>query len=235
VTPSRAISAAMLLTSFATLARAQTVRPSASIDLAAIPTGEVRVSVEPAVFGRTTVGLLVGRWWGGGGATLFAPTPEEAGLVQPASGDAVHPVREYMADLYVRVYPKAFSGAAGLRVSGYLGAFLGFDERERDQVYTCGVGYACPLAGGSAICACPLVETPGTACPCPPTPAPQVTSDRAFGVEPGVELGIRAMPTDYLMLELGTWARLITFPDPTGRFEEGQIDPRLTVSVGVRW
>jgi hypothetical protein len=164
-------------------------------------------------------------------------------VIQPGIDALAHPAREYMVDLYTRVYPKAFSETGPLHLTGYLGAFLGFDDRELDATSYCPVGYACPLASAGAnapsvICACPLVASSSgsaIACPCPPGPTPQVTHDHVSGVEPGVEFGVRALPTGYLVVELGTWARMITFRDPTGRFEEGQIDPRLTLSVGIHW
>lgn len=238
----RSIGTAIAVSWLATAAAAQAlagVRQSASVDLAALATGEIRLSVEPVVLGHSVLGVSLGRWWGGGGGPLV-PVPVGVAFATPGNDVLAHPAREYMVDLYVRVYPEAFSArGTGLHVNGYLGAFLGLDDRERDQTYTCAAGYACPLggAGTAVICACPLVAGSGgaIACPCPQPPPPQSTQDRVFGVEPGVELGVRASPTEYLMLELGAWARLITFPDPTGRFEEGQIDPRLTVSVGVRW
>jgi hypothetical protein len=187
------------------------------------------------VFGRTTLGVSLGQWWGG---EALAVTPD----VFDASDEIPHPDREYMVDLYARVYPKAFAVNSGFHLSGYLGAFLGLDERERDESSSCPTGYACPLAGSSstAICACPLIPASGSAaipCSCSPlpTPAPSVTEVRAYGVEPGVEFGVRAVPTQYLVFEIGTWARVITFPDPTGRFQEGQLDPRLMLSLGVCW
>jgi hypothetical protein len=227
----------LALSFLARVGSAQTGRisPSASVDLTALSTGEIRVSIEPASLGRTTLGLSLGRWWGGN--TLgVTPVSEAFG----GSGALPNPAREYMVDLYTRVYPKAFSVSSGLHLSGYLGAFLGFDERERDESSPCPEGFACPLGSGSnAICACPLIPATGSgaiACSCPPTPpAGTASEDRAYGIEPGVEFGVRAMPTEYLVLEVGTWARMITFPDPTGRFQEGQLDPRLTLSIGVCW
>jgi hypothetical protein len=224
----------------AAAAQGAPVRQSVSVDLAALVDGEVRASIEPIILGRTTLGVSVARWWSGGyGGSALA-----GGLATP--GDLVplaHPAREYMLYLSARVYPAAFSSSAPRhRVSGYLGAFVGLDRRELDQNYqTCQPGYACPLTGSGStpavICGCPVItSTSGsTTCQCPPSPGGGANTAVSLGVEPGAEIGIRAMPLQFLVLEIGGWARLITFPDPTGRFEEGQIDSRLTFSIGVSW
>jgi hypothetical protein len=70
--------------------------------------------------------------------------------------------------------------------------------------------------------------------PCQPVPPVTVRAVSA-GVEPGAELGVRMMLLRDLLIEIGGWARLITFPDPTGRFSEGQVESRLTLAVGLSW
>jgi len=215
---------AALLVHGSLAAQAATVRQSASFDLAALVDGEIRVLLEPVIVGRTAFGVSLARWWGGGyaGVTPLAASSE---LVAPGGVDQFgHPAREYMLDVYARVYPTSFSSANPKhRVSGYLGGFLGLHRREHDLSFS-----PCPPPLDPTY-PCPLIESPaGWA---------QSTGARAVrsGVEPGAEVGIRVMPLDYLFLEIGVWARLITFSDPKGRYEDGQVDSRLTFAVGVSW
>jgi hypothetical protein len=144
----------------------------------------------------------------------------------------LHPAREYMVDLFTRVYPISLSSATPKhRVSGYLGGFVGYHRRELDQtVYP-------PCVLGAI--ACPVVASPSGSTipcqiPCQPLP-PRAVRTISAGLEPGAELGVRVMPLGDLFIEVGGWARLITFPDPTGRFAEGQIQSRLTLAVGLGW
>jgi len=215
---------ALCLVQVSLFAQGPRLRPSASLDVAALTDGEVRLSLEPFVHKRAAVGVSLARWWGGSGA--YATPLEATSQLAPVPGiSEVHPAREYMIDLYVRAYPLSFASAAPKHpISGYIGGFVGIHDRENDQSYTYAI-YPCPLAT-----VCPV----GGPCPgCPPTPASSRVVN--WGVEPGAELGIRLMPLNDVFIEVGGRARLITFPDPTGRFEEGQIDSRLTISVGVGW
>ena len=147
--------------------------------------------------------------------------------------DALHPGREYMVDLYARVYPVSLSSATPKhRISGYVGGFVGFHRREFDQT----IQYACT---GVDPVICPLMDAPsGSPIPCqiPCQPIPtQAVRTVSSGVEPGAELGVRVMPFGDVFVEIGGWARLITFADPTGRFEEGQVASRVTLAVGLGW
>src|SRR5262249_44629475 len=160
--------------------------------------------------------LSIARWWGG----TYAATPLVAtSQLAPVSGvDVVHPSREYMADIYARVYPLSVASASPKhQISGYIGGFVGVHGRQNDETFTDPI-HPRPLPP-----VCPV----GGPCPgCPPPP----TSSRVtnWGVEPGAELGLRFNPLGDVFVEVGGRARLVTFPDPTGRFEEGQIDSRLT-------
>ena len=160
--------------------------------------------------------MSIARWWGG--QTTYYPVPLSAQIVEPApTFDALHPGREYMVDLYARVYPVSLSSATQKhRISGYVGGFVGFHRREFDETiqYTCG-GVVCPL-----------MVTPSSYA---------IVRTVASGVEPGAELGVRVMPFGDVFVEIGGWARLITFADPTGRFEEGQVASRVTLAVGLGW
>lgn len=228
----RAIVVASLVVSQSLAAQAPKVRRSATLDLAALMHGEIRASVEPLVLHRSVVGVSVARWWGG--QSGYYPAPLSNQLAVPVGGiNPLHPAREYMVDLYARVYPVSFSSATPKHgVSGYLGGFVGYHRRAFDQtVYP-------PCILGDAI-ACPMAASPsGSTIPCqvPCQPlVPQTVRTISAGVEPGAELGVRVMLLRDLLIEVGGWARLITFPDPTGRFEEGQVQSRLTLAVGLGW
>jgi len=161
--------------------------------------------------------------------------PLGAELVAPSVSVTPHPAREYMVDLSARAYPLSLSSAqAGHRISGYVGGFLGFHRRELDETFQ----QPCVLEGGQIIC--PLAGSSGSSVipcliPCQPPPGPQIVRAISNGFEPGAELGVRVTPLGDLFFELGGWARVITFSDPTGRFEDGQVDARLTIAVGFGW
>ena len=114
-----------------------------------------------------------------------------------------------------------------------MGGFVGWHRREFDQTIqqpcVLGTQIVCPLAGSSGGSVIPCLL------PCQPPPAPQTIRTISNGFEPGAELGVRVTPLGDLFFELGGWARVITFSDPTGRFEDGQVDSRLTVTVGFAW
>jgi hypothetical protein len=220
-----------LLASQSLAAQAAKVHRSAALDLAALVNGEIRASVEPLVLGRSAVGVSLARWWGG--QTGYYGVPLSNQLVAPVGIDPLHPAREYMVDLYARVYPVSFSSATPKHgVSGYLGAFVGYHRRTFDQTFY----PPCVLADGSL---CPLAASPsGSTIPCQvpcQSFVPQTERTIRAGVEPGAELGVRVMLLRDLLIEVGGWARLITFTDPTGRFEEGQVQSRLTLAVGLGW
>lgn len=227
----RATVVASLLASQTLVAQVPKVRHSAALDLAALLNGEIRASVEPLVLGRAAVGVSLARWWGG--QTYYAVPLSSDFAVPVGSIAAPHPGREYMVDLHARIYPVSFSSATPKHgVSVYLGGLLGYHRREFDQTI-----YPVCIEGGTI--PCPLVASPsgGTIpcqVPCQPLPSQAVRTINQ-GVEPGAELGIRLMLLRDLLIEVGGWARLITFPDPTGRFEEGQVESRLTVAVGLSW
>ena len=223
---------AALLTHQSLAAQGAKVRRGASLDLAALMNGEIRASVAPVVAGRAALGVSIARWWGG--QTTYYPVPLSTQIVEPApTFDALHPGREYMVDLYARVYPVSLSSATPKRrISGYVGGFVGFHRREFDQT----IQYACT---GVDPVVCPLMRAPSGSpitcqIPCPPIP-PQAVRTITSGVEPGAELGVRVMPFGDVFVEIGGWARLITFADPTGRFEEGQVASRVTLAVGLGW
>ena len=223
----RAVVVASVLVSQSLAAQAAKVRPSAALALAALLNGEIRASVEPLVLGRTAVGVSFARWWGG--QTYYA-VPLSSQLVVPVGGiSGPHPGREYMVDLHARVYPVSFSSATPRHgVSVYLGGLVGYHRREFDQtLYPC-FASPCPLAGPSSGVIIPCQV------PCQPV-APEAVRTVSAGVEPGAELGVRMMLLRDLLIEIGGWARLITFPDPTGRFVEGQVESRLTLAVGLSW
>jgi hypothetical protein len=215
----------LLFVSQSLFAQAPKLRPSVSVDLAALTTGEVRLALEPLVHGRGAFGVSLARWWGGN--TYYATPLEATSQLAPVPGiDQLHPSREYMIDLYARAYPLSFASAAPKHpISGYVGGFIGVHRRENQQSVIYGL-YPCPLD----VQVCPANG------PCQPTcPPPVVSKMGQWGVEPGAEIGFRFNPLNDVFVEVGGRARLITFPDPTGRFEEGQIDSRLTIAVGVGW
>jgi hypothetical protein len=210
---------ALFFASQSLAAQAANMRHSATLDLAALATGEIRASVEPLVVGRSALGVSLARWWGG--QSGYYPVPLSSQLVAPVGGiDALHPAREYMVDLYARVYPVSFSSATPKhRLSGYLGGFVGYHRREFDQA----VFSPCLLGG---VIVCPMVTSPsGSTIPCqvPCQPLPlQTVRTTNDGLEPGAELGVRVMLLSDLLIEVG-------------RFEEGQVQSRLTFAVGLGW
>ena len=226
----RAVVVVSLLSSQSLAAQAPRVRHSAALDLAALADGEIRASLEPFVLGRSTVGVSLARWWGG--QNVYYAVPLSNQLAVPVGGvDPVHPAREYMVDLYARIYPVGFSAARPQRgVSGYLGGFVGYHRRVFDQTYypPCVLGDAIPCLTPASDAAVPCLDI------CPQG-QPQTVRTVRGGVEPGTELGVRLMLLDDLLIEVGGWARLVTFADPTGRFEEGQVQSRLTLTVGLGW
>jgi len=110
-------------------------------------------------------------------------------------------------DVYTRAYYSGFDPQATHQVfTGFVGGIVGVHRRE----------YKGTLEGWAPY----QVVGPATT---------------NAGVEPGAEMGLRITPHGNFFFEIGGRARLITFEDPTGRFTKGQIDPRLTLSVGVGW
>ena len=219
---------ALLVASRTLAAQAPSIRHSASLDLAALADGELRASIQPLVVGRSAFGVSLARWWGGG---PVYPVPLGTQLVAPSVGDALHPAREYMVDVSMRVYPLSFSSAGPRRhVSGYVGGFVGFHRRELDETFRPG----CVLEGGQLIC--PLAGSSGSSViPCLIPCQSQVVRTISNGFEPGAEVAVQVTPLRDLFFEIGGWARVITFSDPTGRFEDGQLDSRLTFAVGLGW
>ena len=55
----------VLLAHATLVAQTPKLRPSVSLDLAALAAGEIRASVEPLVLRRATLGVSLARWWGG--------------------------------------------------------------------------------------------------------------------------------------------------------------------------
>jgi len=209
-------------------AQAPKVPRSVALDVAGLVDGEIRATLEPVVLRRAAFGVSLGRWLGG--QNVYYAVPLSSQIVSPSGFDAVHPAREYMVDVYARVYPTSFVSASPKHlVSGYVGGFVGLHRREYDQTIL-------PPCVSSGTIVCPLAATTvmPIACLAPCGPAQNIRTIDT-GVEPGAEFGVRLTPFEYVFVEGGIRVRLITFNDPTGRFQQGDADTRLTVAVGLRW
>ena len=196
-------------TTAARLAEAQVqIHPSASLDATALIDGEVRLSVDPLVFGIATLGWSVGIWTG---KSLISDTDffrVMGSLYRPPKN------REYTFDLTARLYPSWGGIEESNRLLNlFLGGFVGWHKRATERVAPCPPGSLCAAS----------------------FPSRGLVRSSAQGVEPGVEAGARFFPIPHLVIDLGGRARLIAFADPTERFTRGTIDLRLAVSVGVAW
>ncbi len=150
--------------------------------------------------------------------------------------------RAWSFDLALRYYPAILSLAGPRQNLGvYLGEFIGFHRRR----LTYEVVYAPPCYD----CVRPLADSTGiisrldTIIPPPdslPYPYPQPSyvqrvRDMLEGFEPGVEVGVRLMPSRHVVMDVGGRWVLVRVDDPTRRRRPGDVDPALVVSIGISW
>jgi hypothetical protein len=182
---------------------------TASWDLGALASDEVRVVIEPVVMGRFALSLTMSRW-GDNRQYIELQRTQEEGMRQATVGGFLEssPGRTELAfDLAMRTYPALLaSDAEEHRLRAFAGVGLGLHRRTLVE----GIGACrdvCPVTG--------------------------VT--RAHGLEPMAELGVRFEPARRVLLDVGLRTRLVTFADPTGRFAPGDLLPHLTLALGMGW
>jgi hypothetical protein len=160
---------------------------------------------------RTSIEAAVfGRFTAGLGVS-YTHDDDRGALIVPPTADPCQP-DVLCQDVSARWYPAALAFRRGeLAAGAYVGEFIGYHHRTlRVQV-----PFGCPpemLCGGAA------GET-----------------QRFSGIEPGMELGIRLMPTRHFVADIGGRFRLATFGDAFTRQEPGDVDARFVVGLGLRW
>lgn len=238
-----ALTAAVTTTLSAQLRRDRPAVPvrGISLDVAAALDHRYRVTVEPAVFGRVSLGIT----------GSFTRTPEvdlnyypyplaTADLVPcypdqycPPVWDGNSRYRAWTFDFSARWYP-AFLSVQGpqARVMAYVGEYLGYSRRElgAPQYYAVPQPYPC------AYCEAPprADSAPGYLVPNGRQEWPQWVT-QAEGLEPGLEVGIRAVALPFLFVDVGWSMRLVRLDDPMRRKRPGDVDGRLVVAAGVGW
>jgi hypothetical protein len=139
--------------------------------------------------------------------------------------------RAWVFDLAARYYPAELSFRnGGARMTVYAGAYVGYHWRTWDEqplYYQCGV-YPCPMEPGTADSVIGLPLYPSL---------PYVSPLRHIlkGVQPGLEAGVRLLPSGPFFLELGGRFTLVVVDDPMQRPAPGDVDARLVLTGGVAW
>ncbi len=212
------------------------LRQALSFDLSAALDDRWRLTVEPLVIGRFTLGLsgshtsetdrpeqpLLYRSFAEPARDLpFAPClPEYSSCFPIPSGEPTY--RASSLALHARWYPAALS-RDGERQSFavYIGEFLSYEKRRISYPQWITPPY---YPTDSLIIVIPR----------PPTPGPAMVQ-RLSGWEPGAEIGARVMMGRHVLIDVGGMVRVTTLDDPLARRRPGKTDTRFVVAVGIGW
>ncbi len=214
------------------------LRQTLSFDLNAALDARWRLSVEPLVIGRLTVGLSASST-----AVVDQPAPERSyallsaretdlSLAPCAYGGPCYPYptseptyRASSLSLHTRWYPTGLSrDGERQQFAVYIGEFLSYEERRISWPQWLEAPYPLPAdsLGGSGL--------PWS----PPSPGPSWV-ERLHGLEPGAEIGARLMMGQRVFIEVGGMVRIVTVDDPLSRRRPGDSDARLQLAIGFGW
>ena len=237
------IPAALLIA--APLAGQRTVRralPAARWDAAMLQTATIDVAdavreryaatIEPLVFGRFSIALSgefttardAGNPYGYPYPLDYCPLDRLCGTPGYATGSDTPRFREWGFAAHGRWYPQALARANSRQsVSAYVGEFLGYRERRSSEI----IYYPCALC---------LAPQPDTGSYYPPPGGGSTTDTRKVSAwEPGVEAGVRVVAARHLVIDVGGSFRLVRLDDYQSPVRRGDVDSRLSVSVGIGW
>lgn len=212
-----------------------------SIDVSAALDERWRLTVEPLVIGRFTLGLSGSRTTEidqrtspviyetyAGGVMLdprFAPPCLPYSQCDPVpSGEPTY--RASSLALHVRWYPAALSrDGERQRFAVYIGEFLSREERRITWPQWISPPYYPPgLPPDSIVIVIPRPQFPGPS-----------WVQRLRGWEPGAEIGARLMMGRHFLIDVGGTVRIATLDDPFSRRRPGQTDTRLVLAIGFGW
>ena len=156
--------------------------------------------------------VVAGRWALQIGLARWATSSPPAGFrgggVAQAAGLEATPGRTELAlDLTVRHYPAFLaSDHPDRRLRAFVGLGAGLTQRSDARAF-CGFGGCLD----------------------------SFETDRALGVDPIAEAGIRFQPAGAFLLDVGLRARMVSGRDPTNRYDAGDIVPRVVLGLGYGW
>lgn len=193
-----------------------------------------RLTVEPLVFGRFTLGLSGSRT-----TQVDRPTPpvyyampiaRRADLsIAPCcpvcdcypSPDGEQSYRASSLSLHARWYPAALArDGERQRFAVYVGEFLSYEQRRISWPQWIYPPWPQDSLG---------IYTPGR-----PTPGTSFVQ-RLHGWEPGAEVGARLMMGRRVLIDVGGIVRVATLDDPLSRRRPGETDARLVMAIGIGW
>ena len=210
-----------------------------SFDVSAALDDRWRLTVEPLVIGRFTIGLS-------GSRTTVVDRPTQPDIYRTiatrrvdlslAPCDPRFPCYPMPSDeptyrasslaLHVRWYPAALSrDGERQRFAVYIGEFLSREDRRISWPQWIFPPYDAPGAPPDSI----VIVIPR-----PQLPGPSWVQ-RLRGWEPGVELGARMMMGRRVLIDVGGTIRVATLDDPLSRRRPGQTDARLVLALGFGW
>lgn len=202
---------------------------TATFDVSAAFQHHWRAALEPLVFGRFAIGLS--------GEYTTEPEQPIYGILYPypqcpinmfCANPASDPGTSYRAwsfNLSARWYPAVLSmGGARQSLGLYVGEFIGYHERTISQP----IYYGCPNCYYP-----PPIDSTSQTFPRPPIDPGRYTQV-VHGFEPGVELGVRILPMQHVVIDVGGRFRLATIRnDFYSGVQPGDVDSRLVVAVGL--
>ena len=212
------------------------LKQAISFDVSAALDDRWRLTVEPLVIGRFTIGLSGSRSTEVDRASQsvrnesyptrrvalsFAPCLPSIPCYPIPSGEPTY--RASSLALHVRWYPAALSRDRDRQqFAVYIGQFLSHEERRISQPQWIYPQYTPPF------------DSLGIYPPMAPSFGPSWVQ-RLRGWEPGAEIGARLMMGRHLLIDTGVTVRIVTLDDPLARRRPGQTDARFVLAIGFGW
>jgi len=211
------------------------LRQTLTVDLGAALDERWRLTVEPLVLGRFTLGLSGSRTteavqsvpqilYSVTRLDPFAPCLPGGQCYPFPTGAPTY--RASSLALHARWYPAALSRAGDRQgFAVYVGEFLSREERRISWPEWISPPYS------------PFPDTlliPGIPRPIAPWIGPAWVQ-QLRGWEPGAELGARVMMGNRVLIDVGGEVRVATLDDPFARRRPGRTDARFAVAIGIGW
>ena len=206
-----------------------------TVDLADAVRDRYSARIEPLVFGRFSLGLS-GELTTTRDANPYAyPYPVGCApqdlCTSPVAYQAAPGARfrEWSFGAHGRWSPAALARAnARQSIAFYMGEFVGYRERRTSQTYVNPCPYCAQPAGPA------LPDTTGGSYY--PYPGGTTTNTYTFSAwEPGAEFGVRIGAARHLVIDVGSSFRLVRLDDYLSSQRRGDVDSRLTLSIGFGW